>query len=198
MLMALLLIVVAVTYRLILAFTGDAHDVGSWNFAPLAAIALCGGIYLPRRMAAGVTLGSLLASDILLNFHYRVAIFDTQMMARYFALGMTVLVGFWIRRSPNWQKVLAGTVASSLFFYLLTNTGSWLASEAYSKTFLGWFQAMTVGLPGFPPTLLFFRNSLLSDLIFTAVFMGCYSWNRASTARKTLPFSSRAIGESVS
>jgi hypothetical protein len=29
---------------------------------------------------------------------------------------------------------------------------------------------MTVGLPGFPPTLYFFRNSLVSDLLFTGVF----------------------------
>jgi hypothetical protein len=31
---------------------------------------------------------------------------------------------------------------------------------------------MTVGLPGFPPTLLFFRNSLVSDLLFTGLFAG--------------------------
>ncbi len=30
---------------------------------------------------------------------------------------------------------------------------------------------MTVGHPEFPPTLYFFRNSLVSDLLFTGVFV---------------------------
>jgi len=29
---------------------------------------------------------------------------------------------------------------------------------------------MTIGRPEFPPTLLFFRNTLVSDLLFTGVF----------------------------
>ena len=41
----------------------------------------------------------------------------------------------------------------------------------YAKTIPGWWQALTIGVPGFPPTLLFFRNTLLSDLLFTALFV---------------------------
>jgi hypothetical protein len=47
-----------------------------------------------------------------------------------------------------------------------------LGDVAYARTAAGWWQAMTVGLPGFPPTLLFFRNSLVSDLLFTGLFAG--------------------------
>ena len=41
----------------------------------------------------------------------------------------------------------------------------------YAKTLAGWWQAMTVGHPEFPPTLLFFRNTLASDLLFTGIFV---------------------------
>ena len=47
-----------------------------------------------------------------------------------------------------------------------------LGDVAYLPNAAGWWQAMTVGLPGFPPTLVFFRNSLVSDLLFTGLFAG--------------------------
>jgi hypothetical protein len=67
--------------------------------------------------------------------------------------------------------VLGGTLAASVFFYLVTNTGSWLGLTAYPQTFSGWVQALTVGLPGYPPTWTFFRNSLAGDLLFAACFV---------------------------
>jgi hypothetical protein len=49
----------------------------------------------------------------------------------------------------------------------------WLTDPGYVKNFVGLIQAFTVGLPqyGATPSWMFFRNSLLSDLIFTAVFV---------------------------
>ena len=42
-----------------------------------------------------------------------------------------------------------------------------------AKTIAGWIQALTVGRPDFHPTTLeFFRNTLLSGGIFTALFVG--------------------------
>ncbi|MDB6149490.1 MAG: hypothetical protein JWQ44_938, partial [Chthoniobacter sp.] len=41
---------------------------------------------------------------------------------------------------------------------------------------VGWTQAMTTGLPGYPSTLLFFRNTLLSDLSFSALFLICVAF----------------------
>jgi hypothetical protein len=67
--------------------------------------------------------------------------------------------------------VLAGTLLSSVAFYLITNTGSWLGLAAYPQNFAGWIQSLTTGLPGYPPTWTFFRNSLVSDLLFAALFV---------------------------
>jgi hypothetical protein len=53
----------------------------------------------------------------------------------------------------------------------VTNTQSWWTDLGYAKTAAGWWQALTVGHPEFPPTLLFFRHSLVSDLVFTAAFV---------------------------
>ena len=40
----------------------------------------------------------------------------------------------------------------------------------YTHDAAGWWQAVTVGHPQFYPTLFFFRNTLVSDLLFTGCF----------------------------
>ena len=45
------LILIAVLYRVVPVMMGVDQNGWLSNFAPLAAIALCGAIYLPRRMA---------------------------------------------------------------------------------------------------------------------------------------------------
>ena len=59
----------------------------------------------------------------------------------------------------------------------------------YAKNAAGLVQALTTGLPqyGSTPTWMFFRNSLLSDLLFTAVFVLSVAFSRSSdlASRKT-------------
>ena len=51
---------------------------------------------------------------------------------------------------------------------------------------MGWWQAMTVGHPEFPPTLFFFRNTLVSDLLFTGVFALAMEWAAARACQPSL------------
>ncbi|PYL59042.1 MAG: hypothetical protein DMF30_00890, partial [Verrucomicrobia bacterium] len=57
-----------------------------------------------------------------------------------------------------------------------------LTDPGYAKNFAGLIQALTVGLPQFSstPSWMFFRNSLLSDLLFTLLFIACMSFGRNS------------------
>jgi len=177
-----LLLLVAVVYRIVLGVTSSAQMDGWHNFSPLAAIALCGAIYLPRRLAIALPLVALFVSDLFLNAHYGTALLSLDILPRYLALGGCVGLGLLVRRRPELPRILGASVAGSLLFYVITNTGSWLAEPAYAKTAAGWWQALTSGLPGYPPTLTFFRNSLLSDLFFTALFVGCMAVSRRSGA----------------
>jgi hypothetical protein len=67
--------------------------------------------------------------------------------------------------------LFGSTLTGSCLFYLITNTTAWISMADYAKTLPGWWQALTIGEPGFPPTLLFFRNTVVSDLSFTALFV---------------------------
>jgi hypothetical protein len=166
-----------VIFRIIAAYAG-AQDTSWLNFSPLAAIALCGPMIFPRRMAFILPLAILLVSDIILNAHFGVPLFTAEMVARYGALALIALLGFYMRSNDKIGAFLLASVASSTGFYLITNTVSWLTAPEYAKSLSGWFQSLTIGLPGFPPTMLFFRNSLISDLCFTTAMLGCLALAR--------------------
>jgi hypothetical protein len=188
---ALLLLAAITLYRLCIGFQ-NGHLPWLENFAPVAAVALCGGIYLPRRLAFIVPLGALFISDIFLNWHFHYALISPEMISRYLALAATVAIGFTLRNHPRLSNVLPASVLGSLIFYVVTNTSSWLTWPGYARTFSGWFQALTVGLPGYAPTWMFFRSSLISDLLFTILFVFCMA---ATSAESPTAWSERLKAE---
>jgi hypothetical protein len=181
---ALFLLVAVVLYRIFSGFAGSADFHWLHNFAPVGAIALCGAVYLPRRWAAALPLLMLLLSDLVLNlFHYHAPLFTWDILPRYLALALITGLGFALRGRANLLRMLLASVAGSLIFFLITNTGSWLSDPGYAKTSAGWLQAMTTGLPGYPSTWWFYRYTLLSDLFYTALFVSCMT----ATAREPTP-----------
>jgi hypothetical protein len=66
-------------------------------------------------------------------------------------------------------------------FYVITNTFSWLSDPGYAKNLAGLIQSLTIGLPQYSatPTWMFFRNSLISDLVFTGLFVVCMNAGRS-------------------
>ncbi len=185
MIPALILVVFAVVYRIASAIVVEGGG-SAWlsNFAPLAAIALCGAIYFPAKYKFTVPFAALLVSDLALNAYYQVSIFTPEVLCRYFAFALVGLLGFAISRRPSLKTIVPATLAGSAFFYGITNFFSWLTDPGYVKNFAGLIQALTVGLPAFgaTPTWMFFRNSLVSDLLFTLLFVACMSYSRRDAA----------------
>jgi hypothetical protein len=70
--------------------------------------------------------------------------------------------------------LLGGGILGALLFYLITNTASWLLNPfhnpEYTKTFTGWITALIKGTSGWPQTWEFFRNTMMSSALFTALF----------------------------
>jgi hypothetical protein len=175
MIPALILILAAVIYRIV---TGLAIISGStWlsNFAPLAAIALCGAVYFPRRLKFALPLAALFLSDIVLNMHYSAPLLAPEILCRYLALGLVGWLGLAVANNPSWKTLLPASLAGSTLFYIITNVFSWLSEPGYVKNLAGLIQALTIGLPQYSatPTWMFFRNSVVSDLLFTGLFVLC-------------------------
>lgn len=147
---------------------GAATSLPAWlpGFTPLAALAFGGGFLLPRRLGIVAVLAMLLASDLALTAIYGQALGAGDLLARYGCLAALALLGAAGRhRGQRATGLVVGSLAGAILFYVVTNTACWLGATAYPQTFAGWVQALTAGTPGFPPSWVFFRNSLASDLL---------------------------------
>ena len=192
MIAALLLIISAVAYRIVMGIFVQSDSTWLSNFAPLAAIALCGAAYLPGRYKFAVPLLALLISDIALNAFYAASLFTPEILGRYLALARVCCLGVALQNRASLKTLLPGSVAASVIFYVISNAFSWLSDPGYMKNIAGFIQALTVGLPAYSatPTWMFFRNSLVSDLLFTAMFVACMHFGRSaapSRAPQPLP-----------
>jgi len=181
MIPALLLVFSAVVYRVTTGLL--IHSGASWlsNFAPLAAIALCGAAYFPNKYKFSVPLLTLFISDVIINFRYGAPLLDPQILVRYVALSLVGCIGLLLQNRASLKTLLPASILGSTMFYVITNTFSWLSDAGYAKNFAGLVQSLTVGLPQYSetPTWMFFRNSLVSDLVFTCLFVVCMNAGRS-------------------
>jgi hypothetical protein len=182
MIPAFLLIVVAVAYRIVTGFAITSGTAWLSNFAPMAAISLCAAAYFPSRYKFTVPLSALFISDIALNLHYNAPLFDPLIGCRYLALIVVGLIGLALSNRASWKTLLPASLAGSVLFYAITNAFAWLSDPGYVKSFSGLIQALTVGLPQYSatPSWMFFRNSIVSDLLFTGLFIVCFHLGRAT------------------
>jgi len=192
MIPALLVVFSAVAYRITTGLL--IHSGASWlsNFAPLSAIALCSAAYFPKKYKFSVPLITLFISDAVINFRYGAPLLDPQILVRYFALGAVGCIGVLLQHRPSLKTLLPASIVGSTIFYVTTNAFSWLSDPGYAKNLGGLIQALTMGLPQYSatPSWMFFRNSLLSDLLFTLLFVLSINLGRSaegSRARAAVP-----------
>jgi hypothetical protein len=189
---AFLLVFSAAAYRIttgLLIYSG-----ATWlsNFTPLAAIALCSAAYFPKKYKFSVPLVTLFISDAVINFRYGAPLLDSQIVVRYVALAVIGYAGLFLQNRASLKTLLPASIVGSTFFYAITNAFSWLSDPGYTKNLAGLIQALTIGLPSYSatPSWMFFRNSLISDLLFTLVFVLSINLGRSaegSRARAAVP-----------
>ena len=172
---AIILIVFAALSRLL-----PTIDPSLANFSPVMAIAFCGAVYFRNRWMWRVPFIALGLSDAYLNHYYAKEYGFTWpvsgFIARTACFGGALFIGAWIAKRKSWLNLLNGALLSAILFYIVTNTQSWAADAFYAKSLAGWWQALTVGHPEYPPTVFFFRNTLFGDLMFTGLFAGLMEW----------------------
>lgn len=155
-------------------------DMALSNISPVMALAFCGAIYFKDRRLWLVPFIALTLSDLYINWFYEREYGHewnlSGFLARTACFAAALWIGSWVARRKSWLWLLNGSLLGAILFYLVTNTQSWLADPFYAKTLAGWWQALTVGHPEYPPTIYFFRNTLFGDLMFTGLFAGLMEW----------------------
>jgi len=195
MIPAFLLVLFVVAYRVA---TGLLIQSGAgWlsNFAPFAAIALCCGAYFPARLKLSVPLIGLLLSDAILNIYYSAPMFTGHIVGRYLALTLIGFFGILLQDRASFKTLLPASIISSTLFYFVSIVFSWASDPGYMKNFGGLIQALTVGLPQYSatPSWMFYRNSLVSDLLFTVAFIACVNLARNAERSRSGATMPRAV-----
>jgi hypothetical protein len=131
-----------------------------YNFIPVGALALFCGTYVRSKWAVLIPVAVMVLSDSLIGWH-NLVLFT---WGCYLVSGM---IGWWVRQRKNVGRIVAGTLAGSVLFYLVTNLAVWAFTPLYSKTLAGLVQCYVMAMP-------FFRNTFLGDLFYVGVFFGLY------------------------
>ena len=153
------------------------------NFSAAHALLFCAAFWLPGWMGWVLPLATIIVTDILLNlFHYSMPVMVPELVVNWMILALFVVLAKWLAKRRSYGRVFLGTLLGALLFYLVSNTVSWLVNPVYVKSIAGWVQALTVGLPGFPPTWVFGLKSLLGTGLFTGLFAGAMKWSEALDA----------------
>jgi hypothetical protein len=132
------------------------------NVTAVGALAVFSGSRYSRTKALVITVGSMLVSDVVLGFH-------AVMWATYGSFALSVLFANFFLRKQSIIRIAGITLLSSILFYLVTNFAVWIVpGSMYPKTFTGLMESYIMALP-------FFRNSLIGDFSYTALFFGSYA-----------------------
>ena len=158
MILAILMILGAGIYRLM------SHP---YNVAPVAAMALLGGMYFGRRYALWVPLVVLALTDFVLNARMGYPLIYWPRVFDYGAFLLIGLLGLWVRDRKPVAKVGAA-LATPFLFFLISNFAVWLfglnlANKYYSKTLAGLLDCYAAALP-------FLRGTMIGDWAFMALF----------------------------
>lgn len=144
------------------------------NFAPWMALAFTGTLVFPRGTVPWWAWPVML---VLIDFAamgaqlWSLADGRAEVFLTYGIYAVAAWAANQMRGKASIMQSLIGVVTCGIVFYVVTNTLCWWVKPYYSKDLAGLTQALTTGLPGFAPTWIFFRNSLLSDLGFSALLL---------------------------
>lgn len=129
------------------------------NFSPIAAMALFGGAtFASKRAAFLVPLAAMFLSDVVLGFYSITPVV-------YGSFALITCLGFGVRRRQTVWRLVSASVAAAVLFFATTNFGMWALEDWYPRTMSGLWECYVAAIP-------FFRNTLLSNLFYSAVLFG--------------------------
>ena len=145
------------------------------NFSPLGAIGIFVAAYFTKKWQAFlIPILSIWLSDLFINNviysqnNAEFTWFYSGFYWQYFTYLLIPLVGIFIFKKINPQRVIAGALTSSLIFFLVSNFGCWIGNPIYTQNFAGLVTSYVAGIP-------FFNGTLLGDLCYSGILFGSFA-----------------------
>ena len=143
------------------------------NFAMVGALALFSGHQFSKKTAWIIPLMAMFLSDFFLGFHSVIPFV-------YASFLIITLFGAWLKKNNRFYHLAGVSLVSSVLFSIITNFGVWFNTNLYPKNINGLVNCYLMAIP-------FFRNTLLSDIVFSLVFF--YGYRLFFMFMKKLSFS---------
>ncbi len=151
------------------------------NFSAAYALVFCAGVFFRSRAGWWVPLVVLALTDIVLNVFYYKQPFQIYQFVNYPIYAGLIWMGRRFDSKRSIAVLTGGAILGAVLFYLITNTAAWLfnpfGNPEYTKNLAGWIIALTKGAGSWPQTWEFFRNSLMSSGLFTAMFAAAFKYS---------------------
>ncbi len=139
------------------------------NMTAVGAAGLVGAaLFYHRRWAMWVPMLILLISDVIFGlFTPWKGFYAGQLFVYVGFLAYSAVGYFYLRKRLTLGRLMAGAIAASAIFFLLSNFGVWLAGGLYPATPAGLWTAYVAALP-------FWGNQLLGDLIYGGLLIAAW------------------------
>lgn len=131
------------------------------QFTAILAVAMFGGMYLPRWQAFVLPLALMVVTDVILGFH------DT-MPYTYGSMLAVSAIGVYLKNRKHSLNVFSGSIFSALLFFVVTNFGAFM-SPLYPHTWAGLRDCYMMAVP-------FFRATAISTMAYSLVLYFSYEW----------------------
>lgn len=136
------------------------------NFTPIAAMALFGAVnFSDKRLGFVVPLIAMLLSDVALELIYGWGFHNTIIYV-YASFILTSCIGLYVRKNNNYKTILAGSLASSILFFIITNFGVW-AANGFAGGVAGLNNVYVLGLP-------YFSYTMIGDVFYNVILFGAF------------------------
>ena len=144
------------------------------NFSPVGTMALFGGAYFAKKQWAFIVpmmalwLSNLILNNVFYTKYYPTFSFGFE-LAVFVSFALVVVIGIVLLKRVNIVNLLTANILGTIGFFLISNFFVWAGGTMYPQTMEGLEMCFTMGLP-------FLKNTLLSNLLFSAVMFGTFEY----------------------
>ena len=148
------------------------------TFDPIIAISLfSGAIITDRKLAFAMPLLAMFTSDVIFQvFNIAPGFYGMEQVGNYAALLFITVLGFFMKKI-NPFTVVGFSLASSVLFYFLSNTNSFLFDtfNSYENSWNGYINCMAAGIP---------FMKIPTNLVYSVILFGSYVFLFRGAGRK--------------
>lgn len=146
------------------------------NFSPLASIILFGSVYIKNKKYLILPFIALFISDIFLGFYsWQI------MLSVYGSLALIMLIGQLVAKHKNTLNIISSSLLAGIIFFIVTNFSVWYFGNWYVADMTGLVASYAMAIP-------FFKNTIVSNLVYSGILFGVYETVQYLAKQKTLAY----------